>query len=479
MTRSAIKPLPYSLGDIEWDLADKARTDLALFVEEAWPVIEPATEFVPNWHIDAICDHLEAFVDRDIKNLLINIPPGHMKSLLAAVFLPAWAWIERPHLRWLYASHEMELVRRDSVKCRRIIQSNWYQRHYGESFRLTGDQNAKDRFDNNMTGSRLTTSVGGGTGERGDFVLTDDPHQTAGVLSDVKREAARIWWSETMPSRMNDIRLGGKLVIMQRLHQGDISGIILKEEKDEFEHLMLPAEFEPARKCYTSIGFEDPREREGELLFPERFPAPEMQSLKTRLGSYGASAQLQQRPAPRGGGLLQWSWFQRFRLAAKPANPKRIIQSWDTAMKPDELAAYSVCGTWLEVDNGFYLIEVFRERLGHPELIRMAKSIAMKHQPNAILIEDKASGTSLIQHLRDETVWAIIPVEPRGDKVMRMETETPAIEAGRVYLPDEAPWLPDFMDEIVNFPVSEHKDQIDMMSQALKYFREQAGFVIL
>src|SRR5579862_1529352 len=290
--------------------AEMASRGLREFVRQAWPIVEPSTPFVSGWHIDAIIEHLEAVSGGQIRNLLINVPPRHMKSLLVSVFWPAWEWIRWPERRWLYSSYAAQLSIRDSVKCRRLIESPWYQTRWGHIFALTGDQNAKSRFDNNRSGYRLSTSVGGSvTGEGGDRIVCDDPHKVDEVESDTVRKTAIDWWDVAMSTRVNDPKTSAMVIVMQRCHQRDLSGHLL--EKGNFEHLCLPAEYEgPGR--VTSIGFSDPRTEIGELLWPERFGPKEIADLKISLGSYAAAGQLQQRPSPAGGGIFKRHWFRYF-----------------------------------------------------------------------------------------------------------------------------------------------------------------------
>ncbi len=296
---------PGSAGKINRELATRMFRE---FVRQAWPVVEPATPFVPGWHIDAIIEHLEAMSRGQIRNLLINVPPRHMKSLLVSVFWPAWEWILFPERRWLYSSYAAQLSIRDSVKCRRLIESPWYQKNWGKVFALTSDQNTKGRFDNNRSGYRLATSVGGAaTGEGGDRIVCDDPHNVQEAESDAIRKATVDWWDVVISTRVNDPKTAVKLVVMQRCHQQDLSGHLL--EQGGWEHLCLPAEYEgPGR--VTSIGWSDPRTVHGELLWPERFGPNEIESLKISLGSYAAAGQLQQRPSPSGGGLIKRHWFR-------------------------------------------------------------------------------------------------------------------------------------------------------------------------
>jgi len=267
-----------------------AERHLQDFIRQSWHVVEPKTPFVSGWHMDAICEHLEAVVRGDITRLLINIPPRHMKSLAVAVFGPAWAWVEQPHLRWLFASYAESLSKRDSLKTRRLIQSPWYQARWADRYQLTSDQNEKLRFENSESGYRLATSVGGlGTGEGGDIIAVDDPHNTLGAESQAKREGALTWWDETMSTRLNDPKTGRIIIVMQRLHERDLAGHVLAQ--GGYEHLCLPARFESKHptKSQTSLGFVDPRTEAGHPLWAEKYGESELADLEKRLGPYGVA----------------------------------------------------------------------------------------------------------------------------------------------------------------------------------------------
>ena len=239
-----------------------------------------------------------------MRNLIINVPPGHAKSLLSAVFWPAWVWIDWPQMRWLFASYSATLSVRDSVKCRRLIESSWYGERWGNRYQLSGDQNQKQRFENDRTGYRIATSVGGSaTGERADIVVVDDPHSVDQAASDTERVAAVEWWNGTMSTRLNDFASGHKVVIQQRLHEADLTGDLLV--KGGYELLCLPAEFEPERRCSTSIGWTDPRTESGQLLWPEKVSRGDLDGLKSTLGSYRYAGQYQQRPVTGGRRDLQ------------------------------------------------------------------------------------------------------------------------------------------------------------------------------
>jgi hypothetical protein len=283
--------------------AEKARRRLHEFVMQAWHVLEPQTLLVDGIHVRAICDHLQAITEGRLRNLIINVPPGHAKSLLTAVFWPAWTWIDHPKSRWLFSSHREPLATRDSLRCRRLIESEWYQQRWGSRYQLSGDQNQKQRFENDRTGYRVVVPMSSGTGERGDYVVVDDPHTVDQAESDAERTSAVDWWKGSMSTRLNDFAMGHMVVIQQRLHEADLTGDLLMG--GGYELLCLPAEFEPDRRCTTSIGWADPRNEFGQLLWPEKVTQADLERLKTTLGSYRYAGQYQQWPAPAGGGMQE------------------------------------------------------------------------------------------------------------------------------------------------------------------------------
>jgi predicted phage terminase large subunit-like protein len=474
---------------------ERATRGLREFVRQAWQVVEPFTPFVPGWHIDAICDHLEAITRGDIRNLLINVPPRHMKSLLVSVFWPGWEWICHPERRWLYSSYGSHLSVRDSVKCRRLIESPWYRARWGHVFSLTGDQNAKMRFDNDRSGYRLSTSVGGSvTGEGGDRIVCDDPHNVADVASDSVRKTAIDWWDVAMSTRVNDPKTSAMVIVMQRCHQGDLSGHLL--EKGNFEHLCLPAEYEgPSR--VTSIGFSDPRTEPGELLWPERFGTPEIDALKVSLGSYAAAGQLQQRPSPAAGGLIKRYWLRfwqppgrdfppvavrmpdgsvRFEVAHVMPHVQEMVQSWDCSFKDLDNSDYVVGQVWGRMESSFLLLDQVRARMDCPTTVKAVRELSRKWPDCcAKLIEDKANGSAVIQMISRD-IPGVLPVNPEGGKIARASAVSPLIEAGNVYLPHPMfmPWVTDFIEECAQFPNGAHDDQVDAMTQVLIRWNQAA-----
>ena len=437
------------------------------YVRQAWHVVEPATPFVPGWHIDAICEHLEAISAGELKRLIINVPPRHMKSLLVSVFWPTWEWTQHPSKRFLTASYAQGLSTRDAVKSRRMIQSPWYQQRWGQVFQMAGDQNEKMRYENDQAGYRIATSVGGtATGEGGDVLVLDDPHKASEILSTIKRETDLDWLRETWSTRLNDPKTGAEVIVMQRLHEKDATGYLLAEVGG-YEHLCLPAQFEEVRRCSTPIGWTDPRQVEGELLWGDRFDAEALATLVGKLGSYGAAGQLQQRPSPAGGGIVKVEWFHYYTVA--PAKFDEIIQSWDMSFKKTDSGSY-VCGqVWGRSGANCYLLARVHKRMNFPDTKRALKKMS-EDWPEARLklIEDKANGPAIIDDLRDE-VPGLVAVTVEGSKEARMHSVTPDIEAGNVYLPDKsiAPWVVEFVGNIESFPMGENDDG-DTMSQALQ-----------
>ena len=463
-----------------------AELSLKEFTTQAWDAVlspkkpdETETSFIDNWHIDAITEHLEGVYNGDITRLLINIPPRTLKSTLTSVTFPAWCWTTKPWLKFLCASYADKLSTRDSILCRKIIQSNWYQDNWRDVFKFESDQNAKTKYNNDQTGVRLSTSVGGmATGEGGDIIIVDDPHNVRDTYSDVKREDVISWWDYSISTRLNNPKTGAIIIIMQRIHQADLSGHVL--DTGGYDHLCLPMEYEIEERSNTFFDFKDPRSDEGELLHEERIDSKILTSLKGQLGSYGTAGQLQQRPAPLEGGIINIDWFIRYRTIPTGKIVKRIFQSWDTASKDDLKKGNApwVCETFLEtMDNRIYLLDVYREWMNYPKGKRAVKLVALKWHPNEILIEDQSTGESLLQELplEDDFIWPLKAITPVGDKLTRMAVHSADIEGGLVYIPEEALWMIDFEKELSNFPNSSTKDQADALSQGLAHWRGERG----
>lgn len=472
------RKLDFIKGSIEKSIVEKqqAKHSLASFIKQAWEIIEPVGSYVHGWHIDAICEHLEAVTKGQITRLIINIPPGHMKSLILNVFWPAWEWgpKEMPHLRGIGISHKADLSLRDNIKLRRLVSSHWYSSRYPHVI-IRRDQNSKEKFENTKFGFSEIMAFSSITGSRGDRIRIDDPLSVDDARSKIILATREFLFREAIPTRLVSPEKSAIIIIMQRLHESDTTGVALSL-KHAYEHLMLPMEFEPSRKCHTSIGFNDPRHEEGELLFPERFPRLVVDRDKESLGKYGHAAQNQQRPAPREGAIIKTEWLNN-RFTVQRDNTGRIItngfreifQSWDNSFKEGRENDYNVCLTFGLKDDGFYLIHRFKERCDFPTLEKKAIELANYFKPNQILIEDAASGQCLAQAMKKRTLLPIKAIRPEGDKTARLNSVSGYFEAGRVWLPNE-PWVDDpdgLIYELTTFPAVKHDDSVDTMSQFL------------
>jgi predicted phage terminase large subunit-like protein len=449
------------------------RRSLSEFAKRAWHVLEPAAELKWGWVLDAICEHLEAVTKGEINRLLVNVPPGSMKSLLTGVIWPAWEWGPRnmPEMRFVSTAHEEQLAIRDSRRCRDLIKSEWFQSLW--PLELAADLDGKREFGNTRKGIRQARAFTSMTGVRGDRVILDDPISADNANSAAKLEAVRIAFTETLPTRVNSEK-SAIVVIMQRLNEKDISGVIL-DMKLPYTHLCIPMRFDPSRKCRTNIGWEDPRTKEGELMFPERFAEAQVSELEKTLGTYGTAGQLQQSPAPRGGGIINTNWFNYW--SAMPTMEFRFI-TVDTAQKTAEQNDWSVMQLWGRSSVGrAVLLDQIRGKWEAPELLVQArafwikslndlKPVAQKATLRGMYVEDKVSGTGLIQTLRREGI-PVIPVQRSKDKISRGYDAAPFIESGNVSLPQDVPWLSDLLAEVASFPNGSHDDQLDPMFDAI------------
>lgn len=459
--------------------AEKAKRDFYEFVKQSWPILEPSTKFVDGWHIQAICDHLSAAFRGEIRNLLVNIPPRHMKSILISVMWPAWSWINRPDYRWLCSSYALSLAIRDSRKSKILIESDWYQRRWGDVFQISKDQAAKMRYENNRSGYRLAVSTeSAATGEGGSIIVVDDPHNVRDSYSQIKRESALLWWDTTMVTRLNDQKKGVKVIVMQRVHEEDLSGHVL--EQGGYVHLCLPAEFEPTKKCFTSIGWEDPRKEEGELLWPKQMGRIEIDKMKVSLGAFGYAAQFQQTPVPIGGAIFKQDYLRYFRvddqfyaLFAQTGEMKRVLRStcWlfatvDLAASQKSTADYTVISTWaVTPDNELLLIDQIRERLTGPEIQEYIIACYYRFGHRFISIEAVSFQLTMVQQILHKG----IPVQeyrPNKDKVSRAISASVFYAGGMVYHLQGASYLHDFETELLHFPKAKHDDQVDCVSMA-------------
>lgn len=441
---------------------------LSGFVREAWHVLEPTAKYTHGWHIDAICAHLEAVTDGRINRLLINVPPGSSKSLLVSVMWQAWEWGPRglPSMRYLTTSFNDGPVKRDTRKCRDLMLSDWYRSLWPEvDLNRTGETS----FSNTKTGTREGVPFGSLTSQRGDRLVIDDPHSTETAESAADRLATTRKFREGAQNRLNDQERSAIVVIMQRLHEEDVSGVI-HQIGMEYVHLMLPMEFEPERACTTAIGFSDPRKEEGELLDPVRFPREAVEKLKRDMGSYAYAGQYQQRPAPRSGGMFQRGDFEI--VDAVPAGGKKC-RAWDFAAskeKPGKQPDWTVGLKMTHVNGIFYVEDVRRGRWSPGEVNTNLKNTAtqdgiavrvrMPQDPGAA---GKADAESKVKLLAGFSVKAT-PVT--GEKATRAQPAAAQTEAGNVKIV-RGKWNDDFLTEVCSFPNGQFDDQVDAFADAL------------
>lgn len=514
--------------------AQEGEGGLLEFVRYFWHVLEPETPLVEGWPLDALCEHLEAVTRGRINRLLANVSPGSTKSLVTDVFWPAWEWgpMNMPHLRYVTFSYSAMLTERDNGRFRDLIISKEYQDLWSHRFKVR--KVGETRVTNDKHGWKLASSVGGvGTGERGDRVVLDDPHNVKESESQTVRDETVRWFRESMSNRLNDPERSAIVIIMQRLHETDVSGVIISEDFD-YCHLMIPMEFEPGREASegNQIGWRDPRgfdedgyelvgdELEaaaGSLAWPERFPAHVVEGIKHDIGIYAYVGQYQQRPEPRGGGIFKRDWWQEYTpkdgktfpqfdyvcasldgaFTANEQNDPSALTVWGTFSTPGRRRGIMLCHAWrkfLEMHGpkveregdeilrpGMSPKEVSRRNAMFKErasefwgLVEWTVDTCRRFRVNVLLIEAKASGITVSQEIRrlyKNEDFSVILVTPVGDKVARAHAVVHVWSQGLVYAP-ERDWADMVKDEMATFPRGRFKDLTDSATQGMKHLRD-------
>lgn len=457
----------------DWIALEKeaCKRKLSTFLAEAWHVIEPAQPFIPGWHTDAICDHLQAVSDGQIRRLTIEISPGASKSLTTTVFFPAWEWGPRgmPSMRHISSSHAEPLAIRDSMRCRRLITSEWYQKRW-PGVTITSDQNEKRKFENTQTGFRQACAFTGLTGNRGDRLVIDDPLSVDDAKSDAERANVEDTFLEAVPTRLNSPEHSAIIVIAQRLHERDPIGLTYLKDLG-YEHLMIPMRYDPKRSRVTSIGWRDPRTVEGELMCPTRWSEERVAELEKSLGAYGASGQLQQDPKPRSGGMFTREDFKFVKRWEVPAG-SNDVRAWDLASTklvgsndPDATAGVRM----REVNGIYYILDVKHAQENANEVERLLVRTAVTDGVD-IAIEipqdpasaGKAYAGTLLKLLAGFNAHAEVQ---SGAKETRATPFSAQVQAGNVYLV-EADWNEGYLTEVCGFPVASHDDRVDASASA-------------
>jgi len=463
-----------------------AEGSLEAFSKQAWDIVEPGRPFVPGWHIGAIAEHLKAVTDREIRNLIINVPPRHSKSSFVSVFWPAWVWgpYGRPFEDWLFGSYSPKLSTRDSVKCRRILESYWYRMLWGDVFApndsnipdslMRSDQNEKMRYQNIFSGTRIATSPGGtGTGDGGDIICVDDPHKVKVIESQLQRSAVCNWWDDEMSSRGNDPETVCRVIIMQRVHGVDLCGHVNEKYGGMYERLVLPFEFEPKVQVdFSCTWFKDPRTKEGEILWPERYRTQSsIDNIKKPLSAYQQSGQLQQRPSPKEGKIFKRHWFSK-RWTKLPDKFQRIIDCWDLTFDKDKGSAYNV-GYKLGLAQPYiYVLEEVREKMDIIDQLIAIPKLKLQREvlgipidmTRKVWVENAANGKAAVKKLKKK-IPGIDLVNTKGrSKEDRADAVTPLFQSKNILFPMAAPWVEDAIEEIVTFgPTAAYKDRVDAL----------------
>lgn len=449
------------------------RLDLMTFIERSFYELNPQATFVKSPHIELLAAKLTECYRGKLRRLIVCLPPRMLKSIAASVAFPAWILGLDPSKQIICVSYGQDLSDKHARDSRRLMMSNFYGALFPRT-RLSPDKQSVNEFTTTAQGFRMSTSVGGVlTGRGADIIIIDDPLKPDDAFSDTKRNAANEWYDNTLLSRLNCKEEGIIIVVMQRVHQDDLVGHI--GDRGGWEILSLPAiaREDEEYPIENPLGRRWFRRKAGEALQPERESLETLKIIRQNAGPYVFSSQYQQEPIPVGGAIIQTEWLQYYEPSELPSGFRMIVQSWDTANKAGELNDFSVCTTWQADFDNYYLIDVFRRRLDYPGLKRAVKEQAEKHGANMILIEDKGSGTQLIQDLRSEGVCGVEGYDPGpgNDKQMRLYAVSAEFESGRVRLPRVASWLEEYVREISGFPGMKYDDQVDSTTQALEHLK--------
>ena len=450
--------------ELEWFIGLRRR-DFGMFVERCFYELNAGTPYLLNWHIGLIIDQVWQAASGKGQRLIINLPPRHLKSLIVSIALPAFLLGHDPSCKIISVSYSQDLSDNLSRQCRQIIKSEWYKQLFPRT-RLA-DKASLAELTTTAGGYRLATSTGGTlTGRGGDIIIMDDPQKPDQAISEAGRAAAIQWYSNTLLSRLDSKEDGNLILVMQRLHEEDLSGFV--EAQGGWRTLRLPAiaideerhHFHLLGKSITHV------RREGEALHPARESLARLEITRKTMGESAFSAQYQQMPLPPGGGIIKTKWLQYY--SELPAGFNRIVCSWDCASTAKERSDYSACTVWGVKAGTYYLLEAFRRQMEYPDLKRAVVDMAAKHNAQYILIEDTSAGISLAQELKALGRFKIVPVKPGiNDKEVRTDHQSAKFEAGQVLLPIQAVWLGDYIRELTGFPNTKNDDQVDSTVQFL------------
>jgi predicted phage terminase large subunit-like protein len=488
-SRSAsTKPRNHKTGSVSASAKKTKLLKLSLkeFVEQAWGILEPVSTLVWNWHLDLVCEYLTLIRDEnfktvcgDLEGIIFNVPPRTMKSLLITVFFPIWVWTTDPSRRFMFVSYSEKLSTQHSIFRRSIIESEWYQKEWSSVFTLSRDQNVKSHYGNSSRGVMFSTGMQAtATGMGGDILIFDDPLNPEQAISQVEREAVNLRFDTTFRSRINDPTKGVKIIIMQRLHELDLTGHVLARESSRWEHVSLPAVAPKDKSWKFPLSKKIENQKEGDLLWAERLPQSFLDSQRVGMGSWAFNGQYQQTPAPLDGGIIKRQWVRFYRQM--PEKFEFMVQSWDCTFSGGQENDFVAGQVWGRCGGKYFMLPYRTyDRLDFGPTMAAIKACHAKFpQANAVLIEDKANGPAIISELQKE-IAGVVPVNPEGGKIARAQATAPLWESGSIELPDPqvfgCTWIEDYLHNICTFPKAAHDDDVDATSQALIYMRTRLG----
>ncbi len=456
------------------------RSDLMSFIERSFSELNPQAVFSPSPSIEVVASRLERCREGTTKRLIINLPPRSLKSHSVSVAFVAWLLGHKPSLQIICASYGQDLADKHARDCRTLMVSDFYRRLFPMA-KLLPEKNSVGEFMTTAQGFRMSTSVGGVlTGRGADLIILDDPLKPDDALSETRRTGVNDWYDNSLLSRLNSKERGVIIIVMQRLHQDDLVGHVLGQE--DWETVVFPAiaQDDECHLIESPLGKRLFRRKMGDVLEPRRESIETLEAIRCTVGEYNFASQYQQEPIPLGGAIVRSQWLKYYEPGDLPARFSCVLQSWDTANKSGELNDFSVCTTWGVVRDRYYLLSVFRKRLNYPDLRRAVREHAQQWRADVILIEDKASGTQLIQDLRADGVYSVKPFTPLPGSynIVRLYAQTAEFESGRVLLPRTAPWLGEYVRELTAFPGTKHDDQVDSTTQALIHLRSNCSILV-
>jgi predicted phage terminase large subunit-like protein len=456
------------------------RRDLMTFIERSFYELNPQTAFSKSPHIEVLASRLEACRQGKTRRLIVNLPPRSLKSHAATVAFPAWLLGHNPAIQIICASYGQELADKHARDCRTLMASTFYRTLFPRTC-LFAEKQSVNEFMTTAQGFRMSTSVGGVlTGRGADLIILDDPLKPDEALSATRRTSVNEWYDNSLVSRLNSKESGVIIIVMQRLHQDDLVGHVLGQEGWELLSFPAIAEEDETHLIESPLGNRRFERKAGEVLQPDRESRLTLTGVRRTIGEYNFSSQYQQSPTPLGGAIVKTDWLRYYEPGDLPERFSSVLQSWDTANKSGELNDFSACTTWGTTNDRYYLLAVFRRRLDYPELKRAVKDQVRQHRADIVLIEDKASGTQLIQDLKADGMYGVEPYDPLpgSDKILRLYSQSAEFESGRVLLPHSAMWLDEYVRELTSFPGSKYDDQVDSTTQALQHLKSKTSLAV-